>query len=395
MITGKQASGKSTIAKWLYFFLSVPDGLDRFVTRVQGQTLGGSAGQDGINSRFKLFLKSEVEGIFGISNSVIGQESEIKMEYTDKVYLRIAYKKSLIISYSNELRDFVTKITNTDWSTGNKLYNTSSKKVIGEFFRIDYSPVYIPAGRSIMTVVGSQFELFYSTLDDRNKGLIDLCTRNYCETVMRIKPLFVRGYQSLAGRKLKADIEEKALSFMHGVIQGEYYYSNGGEYLQLDNGENVNLNMASSGQQEALWIYNILMYYASSKQKKFYIIEEPESNLFPASQQIISRFLGVISNLDNPMLINTHSPYVLGELNNMLYAGEISGRTKKKQTYDVIPKECQLRFDMMQGLFVENGEVSDCMDYDIKQIDNMRLDLVSGDINEEYEKLMNIERREK
>ena len=69
------------------------------------------------------------------------------------------------------------------------------------------------------------------------------------------------------------------------------------------------------------------------------------------------------------MLINTHSSYVLGELNNLIYAGSFKGK-KKNEADQIIEPECQLLFENIQALFVEDGTASDCMDYDIQQIDN-------------------------
>ena len=54
--------------------------------------------------------------------------------------------------------------------------------------------------------------------------------------------------------------------------------------IWVDNNHYVKINFASSGQQEIVWILNLLVYYLLTDHPVFFIIEEPESNLFPESQ---------------------------------------------------------------------------------------------------------------
>lgn len=390
VITGKQSAGKSTIAKCLFFFLSLKDILGRLAFECHHPGALGDGNGNSLNTRFKNYIQYELDGTFGVRKNGFSDGMLIRMNYTDNVYILVQNNKSLKISYSNELRDFVKSIENKSGDSLEKSFNDSLQKEIDDFFQMDYSPIYIPAGRSLMTVMGSQFEFFYSTLDDNNKELIDLCTRNYFETVMRLKPLYGKGLSQLWKNTTRNDVLKKAQPLIRKVMNADYYYSRGDEFLQLDNGKNVRINLASSGQQEALWIYNILLYYTVDSIKKFYIIEEPESNLFPESQQYITKFLGLIANAGNMMLINTHSPYVLGELNNMIYAGGII--KDKKKVYEIIEKECLLKFESTGAFFVEDGLLGDCMDYEIKQIDNSKLDAISEVINEEFDRLLEIEK---
>ena len=391
--TGKQSSGKSTVAKSLYLFLLLKDGLGRLAFEFHHPGYLSDGKGASLNTKFKIYIHDTFEQIFGFKNSISRDGSFLRMDYTDYIYIQLIQNKSLSVSYSNKLRDFVSYLENKEGDSLEKSYNESIQKEIDEFFEMDYSPVYIPAGRSLMTIMGNQFELFYSTLNDDNKKLIDLCNQNYYLTIMRLKPLFSKALSKIWNNRYGNGVLEKAKPYYDNVLNGEYYYSNGEEYLLLKDGQKISVNVASSGQQESLWIYNILLYYTHDSIKKFYIIEEPESNLFPESQQLITKFLGLISNYDNPILINTHSPYVLGELNNMIFASTLNGK-KKRKSFEIIEKNCQLEFDILRAYFVENGVLIDCMDKEIKQIDNTKLDSISGVINEEYDKLLDIARGE-
>ena len=67
----------------------------------------------------------------------------------------------------------------------------------------------------------------------------------------------------------------------------------------------------------------------ASNRKAYFIIEEPESHLFPETQKKIMQFIAAVKNNGNEILVTTHSPYILGELNNLLYANNISGKVPK------------------------------------------------------------------
>jgi predicted ATP-dependent endonuclease of OLD family len=55
------------------------------------------------------------------------------------------------------------------------------------------------------------------------------------------------------------------------------------------------------------------------------IIEEPEAHLFPIAQkQLVELFaLMVNQDIDNQLIITTHSPYILAAFNNLLFAKRV------------------------------------------------------------------------
>lgn len=91
----------------------------------------------------------------------------------------------------------------------------------------------------------------------------------------------------------------------------------------------MKINFASSGQQEVVWILNVIFYYLRNNKKAYFIIEEPESHLFPNAQKLIAEFISLARNNGrNQVFITTHSPYILGTVNNLLYADKISESLK-------------------------------------------------------------------
>src|SRR5699024_8214461 len=94
------------------------------------------------------------------------------------------------VEYSPQIRSFL----NRSWTAKDP---GALRRELNELFDDPYETVYIPAGRSALTILGSQFNYFYSTMDDAQKRLLDACTRDYLERVMRLRPQFANGLEGL------------------------------------------------------------------------------------------------------------------------------------------------------------------------------------------------------
>lgn len=68
---------------------------------------------------------------------------------------------------------------------------------------------------------------------------------------------------------------------------GSYRYVDGEERLYLDERKYIKINFTSSGQQEIIWVFNLLFYYLIEDKRVFLILEEPESHLYPSSQRSV------------------------------------------------------------------------------------------------------------
>lgn len=71
--------------------------------------------------------------------------------------------------------------------------------------------------------------------------------------------------------------------------------------------------------------------------------------------------------------LTTHSPYVLGTLNNLLYAGSIP-KKYLTMTESVIPEPFWVNSDCFDAWFVKGGIIENCMDWEIHMIQNERID---------------------
>lgn len=132
------------------------------------------------------------------------------------------------------------------------------------------------------------------------------------------------------------------------------------------------------------------------------IVEEPEQNLYPASQRDLVYYLLECLNkgkekkeaeIDrsryNKLIITTHSPYILGTINNAVYAGNLSKNGKK--CAKVVKETCQLAVDYVSAYKTEKGEIRNIICNELKQIKNSVIDDCSRLINSDYEQLEGIE----
>ena len=164
---------------------------------------------------------------------------------------------------------------------------------------------------------------------------------------------------------------------------GNYRYVDGEERLYLDERKYIKINFTSSGQQEIIWVFNLLFYYLIEDKRVFLILEEPESHLYPSSQRSVGELLGLFLNDEkNAELITTHSPYLLGTFNYMLQAGQSKGnaaekiKQKLRKRYWLDPKQ-------VSASYIRGGSIEDALDQDdeLTLIKNELIDQASVDIN--------------
>ena len=393
ILTGYQASGKSTIAKAVYFFRSLKEDLLQLILRRVTENAASSLLQRDLKTDFEMMVRNKFLNTFGSS---YGMDTNMTLEYnyTENTRIGISLKEAfqspnyVWVEYSATLRQFLGGIHSVD------IKRDELQKNLIALFDDPYEAVYIPAGRSILTLLSGQLNYIYSTMDDMQKRLLDACTRDYIERVMKLRPQFSGGLDGLlegvpvspAHRKLL----DEAQRLIRQVLKGNYSVVDGEERILIDQSRYVKINYASSGQQESVWITNLLYYALALNKKTYFIIEEPESNLFPESQKLMIELIALVVNAGNNVLLSTHSPYVLGAINILLYA-DIVQQSSPERVEAIVPRSKWLCTADCAARFVSNGRADSCMDPELQQIDNSLIDDISHVINEEYDKLFEIE----
>lgn len=409
-LTGFQASGKSTIAKAIYYFRTIKEdilelaksqALDK-IPEMEFENETEVKSENSLRHSLEVYLREKFLRTFG---SYWGMPNDMYMEYyfTEKCFVKISLKENTLYAAPNYIWVTLSPDLVTFLNKKNGILSTTSlgipedelkkfRKDLYEIFNDSCSVVYIPAGRSMITLLSQQLNYIYATMGDMQKRSLDICTKDYIERILRLKPEFSEGLSgvveySIDKVKLAPNIVMHALSLITKILRGSYRYSNGEEQIELEGGKYVKLNFASSGQQESVWILNLLFYYLLQTEKKLFIIEEPESHLFPESQKYITELIALVNYCNHSVVLTTHSPYVLGTLNNLLYAHTIEEKYVK-QANEIIPQIFWIDGDSFNSWFVKNGAIENCMDLSIGMIQNEKIDEISKTINNDFEELL-------
>ena len=398
VLTGPQASGKSTVAKSVFFFNYLKDILFQHVIKTnQRKSLFESRS---LKESFVFEVRNAFVQSFG--ENVGNTDTSIKYIYDNGRFVEVTFNESnageliVVPKLNNELSKAIDMLDDEIKENGIKNADDIRKIIYSDIFKNDMEILYIPAGRSLLTLLSAQIGYLYSVMDDRQKSTMDYCTQNYLERVLQIKSYFDRGPSQLLKKELNnnSNIDEAilkmAIAKIEEILKGEYKNSDGEELLKLSDNEFIKLNYASSGQQEAVWITNMLFYYMLGNMKTYFIIEEPESHLFPEAQKAITELISIAKNDKNKVLITTHSPYILGSINNLLYADKIGKSKNKEMVEELVSPHMWLSHSVMGAYYLANGVLENILDEEYQDINHDVIDGVSSVINETYEKLTDL-----
>lgn len=401
VFTGPQASGKSTIAKSIFFFKNIKN---LILMQINKRFFGeNDTMRLSIKNRLIKEIRSNFLQTFG-STWCMDNDMSVEYHYTNSAYIKICLKNDPVspnyiwIEPSEKLSDFLAGYDKMEMDVLTLARNNGGlKKSIDDFFENCEEVIYIPAGRSMMTLFSSQLMFMYSVMNDDQKRSLDYCTQNYLERIMQLKPSFSNSVQELIKNKIElTDIRidrenlRQCADLMRQILHGEYRNIDGEERLQVGQERYVKINFASSGQQEAVWILNVVFYYLLNNKKAYFIIEEPESHLFPNAQKLITEFISLAKNNGNKVLLTTHSPYILGTINNMLYANRISEKVDKMKLDRIIHPLKWIEFKKMSAYYVEEGSIQSCVDEEFGAINNDVIDGASDEINNDYEEMADL-----
>ena len=398
VLTGPQASGKSTVAKSVFFFNYLKDILFQYVIKTNQRKSLFESGS--LKESFVFEVRNAFVQSFG--ENVGNTDTSIKYIYDNGRFVEVTFNESnvgeliVVPKLDNELLKAIEMLDSEIKENGIKNADDIKRIIYSDIFKNDMEILYIPAGRSLLTLLSAQIGYLYSVMDDRQKSTMDYCTQNYLERVLQIKSYFDRGPSQLLKKELNnnSNIDEAilkmAIAKIEEILKGEYKNSDGEELLKLPDNEFIKLNYASSGQQEAVWITNMLFYYMLGNMKTYFIIEEPESHLFPEAQKAITELISIAKNDKNKVLITTHSPYILGSINNLLYADKIGKSKNKEMVEELVSPHMWLSHSVMGAYYLENGMLENILDEEYQDINHDVIDGVSSVINETYEKLTDL-----
>lgn len=400
VFTGPQSNGKSTVAKAIYFFRTIKQDI------VEIMKMGGPAVvTDNKTAKWSHTLQQRLRNkfleLFGTSWIM---PLEMCMMYTFKegIFVRVTldedpnnYDKNYVrVRFSEKIEDYLYDLDHQSFSDLNGKQLEIKEQALVRLFDDPYETVFIPAGRNLITLLSTQLNYIFTSLENTQLRNIDYITRRYTELILKLKPLFKDDYEQIIFSAVN-DLEQEKKYKKHktaigmllererAILRGSYRNVDGEERLYIDPRRFVKINFASSGQQEIVWVFNLLFYFLLEDKKVFLILEEPESHLFPDSQQGVGEILALFANEGNQVLVTTHSPYILGTFNYLLLAGQID-KSAEASVKKALHKRYWLSPKELSAFFVSNGTLYSAIDEseNLVLIQNELIDGASQRINE-------------
>jgi predicted ATPase len=402
VLIGEQASGKSTIAKLIYFFKTIQEDLFSQIYRdKQNQSLD-------INSDILSPIQQKFYNFFGPTNNLPDFEITFYYSFNENKFLKLSndenkkMKISPIDTFINEkftiLASDIKFRLRQEYLNINK--NRNIQPLIKEEEKIKYAQqlydllndlfqnkqrdlLFIVAGRSATVAYPSLFEKYFSQSIEINlkqnisidnyerssKTLDEILLEKFIEKFVRVKDIFkkFRNFEGLIESYSENNIKEKLYQVKNKIdkiLKGEYRIDDLGEKILFnkETEEYIYLSNTSSGQQESIRILQDIFLNILDNIKVLRILEEPEAHLFPVAQKQLIELLTLMVNQndDNQLIITTHSPYVLTVFNNLLFANRVVEKnpSTESEVAQIIPQDSWLSAKDFSAYSLGNQSVS-------------------------------------
>ena len=402
-LIGPQASGKSVIAKLLYFFREVGSLLPSAVT----QELDGTKYKLECLKRFRRYFPIENTGVSDFSIKYTSNSQSITVTFlTENGSGKSSFELAWTDFYNSVLDKFAIRKKELFGGLGDpeKEVLTATNRALRDEMDVELSSVlgkwakfeqiFIPAGRAFFSQVretifsrlesGERLDHFmtaFGSILEQSKSVLE--TRGFYGPVDGQPPSEVKKYEVL--RKI-----------LKTIVRANLLRIEKQDFLEFEDGRRVRLAQASSGQQEILPLLLLLARFSSLShvRGRAVYIEEPEAHLFPSTQKLVVELMARSfrdRSGEMSLVLTTHSPYILTSINNLLQAGQLyssaSSETARKLG-QIIPKRHVLEPGEVGFYALENGSANDIMDSDTGLINAEVIDAVSGEIAVQFSQLI-------
>lgn len=389
-IIGPQASGKSVLAKLLYFFREFLQ--TDFAQSVRAFEKTNALERRGI-ARFERLFPT-----YGWREQIFELEYEI---HGQVVRVSNVPKQSLSLKYSSDLEDF-----RRDWMSDFQDKQAARQKgvwptdfdltdslgwvkavamqgsEIGECF---HPSLFVPAGRSFFAIV--QHNIF--ALLEGNIA-IDPMLQQFGAKYEFSKHAFQNLPHNHEADEFSA-VRSKGMAQWAPILAGEYVRENDEDWI-VSGERKTNISDASSGQQEALpLLVTALLWPLAFKHGRgtALFVEDPEAHLFPTAQKQLLELLALTYNkLQHSYVITTHSPYILTAVNNLTLAKDVWD-ANPGQEIDAMPDpDILIAYEDVRAYMIVEGELVTIMSHENRLIGASAIDGVSAEFDEVFDSLL-------
>lgn len=354
-LIGEQASGKSTIAKLIYFFKSLKAEYLKIFYEADQETEPKD-----IRSSFIHLIKTKFLEYFGVITQLNDFEVTYYTSVEKRYYIRlrkgptgnlnINFSRNYWNIFEDKLKKLLAELKQSyRQKTSNYLLQSRINQMVvqkisnfaNSLFCDDREIIFFPSGRCMITMLNSRL---LEIISNYNYGShLDSVSKIFSNTMRRsIDLTLVREYigyiDSVKSKMESLDCEGLPAIFQHHIekiLKGRYLNEDGKERIYYDEEHFIPLNLASSGQQDVINIVIDIIDIFKDNLHANRIIEEPETHLFPTAQRFLIEIMVALCNYrDCTYIITTHSPFVLASINNILFYNTISNTKKREKNID-------------------------------------------------------------
>jgi hypothetical protein len=402
-LIGPQASGKSIIAKLLYFFREIGSRLPAAVT----EGLDGAKYKIECLKKFRRYFPIENTGVsdFSITYTTKAQsisvtfsldsvpgEGTLGIEWTD-------FYNSVLEKFANRKKELYGAIGDTEKEaliaasrSLRQEMDAEISSVLGKWAK--FEQIFIPAGRAFFSQVretiftrlesGEQLDPFmaaFGTLIGQSKSLLE--TRGFYGPVEGQPQAEVKRYDVLH-------------AIFKNILHANLLRIEKQDFLEFEDRRRVKLAQASSGQQEILPLLLLLarFFSLSHARGRAVYIEEPEAHLFPSTQRLVVELMARSFRAregEMNLVITTHSPYILTSINNLLQAGQLYSTASIETAQKlgrIINKKHIFKLGEVGFYGLGDGQAAQIMDADTGLINAEVIDSVSSEIAIQFGQLL-------
>ena len=257
---------------------------------------------------------------------------------------------------------------------------------------IDSSAIYIPAGRSTIPLIFESFLASRINVDPFVNNFLIFLDGKRREYRRSMHDLLIKASgNSLA--PINMNNAMIAIELIENILKAEYYYDQDEDWIICRDGSRVRLNVASSGQQEILFILMTLFHIYCEMKPYTIIIEEPEAHIYPSAQKLFMELLvRVVNATDSKVIITTHSPYILTAANLLIHSAKVENIIKNDNP--VVEPTARLNPNDVSAFMLErNGDFTyhSIIDEETGLIAAEEIDTVSELIDKSMSALIDLE----
>lgn len=400
ILIGPQASGKSVVAKLLYFFRNFLS--KHYIQSIQNQETKRQLERRAVVDFEQIFPRyawSDQEFTLSYSTEDVSVSLSRQGRSSKKLGLEFNYSQNLADLYRKAKSLYKRKLEKLKSSEEvllgrivffsqileESVYNSS----LGHNFQ---HSVFIPASRSFFANLQKNVFSFLA-----NSIVIDPFIKEFGSVYEPSKSVYHSRYAFAEGDEESRSLREEVKQESEKILAGQYVYEDDQDWI-VSGKKKINLANASSGQQEVLPLLVVLSarltYTGRGSRLSTFFIEEPEAHLFPVSQR---RIIGIFSRLyktfGSNFLLTTHSPYILTALNNLIMASNLvqERESVSEEVKKIIGEDEMIRFEDVAAYTIENGSLKSILDSKSQLIGSSIIDSVSNDFDRVFDRLMEIE----